>query len=92
MQICYSPADMHLFNYIKAEMDRLKVIPDAFISKFIHCIHQHIQPELIGIIQGKINSNLHNIYWHGSKSEKSNIHLHDNFGPSKVLPDHLVSH
>ena len=57
-----------------------------------HFIHQHIQPELIGIIKGKTNSNLHNIYWHGSKSEKSNIRLHDNFGPSKLLPDHLVSH
>ncbi|KAL5505760.1 hypothetical protein EMCRGX_G007254, partial [Ephydatia muelleri] len=35
------------------------------------------------------NSNLQNIYWHGSKIEKSKIRLHDKFGPSRSLPDHL---
>ena len=69
MQILYSPEHMHLFNYIKAEM-KVNTMCSELI--FIHFIQQHIEPELIAIIKGKTNSNLHKIHWHGSKSEKSN--------------------
>ena len=72
MQILYSPEDTHLFNYIKAEMNQLKVNTMCSELIFIHFIQQHIEPELIAIIKGKTNSNLHKIHWHGSKSEKSN--------------------
>ena len=63
----------------------------------LKCMHlsmcdSHTKPELIAIVKGETNSNLHNIYWHGSKIEKSKIRLHDKFGPSRSLPDHLVSH
>ena len=72
MQILYSPEYMHLFNCIKAEMNQLKVNTMYSELIFIHFIQQHIEPELIAIIKGKTNSNLHKIHWHGSKSEKSN--------------------
>ncbi|KAL5517849.1 hypothetical protein EMCRGX_G003478 [Ephydatia muelleri] len=49
-----------------------------------------LKPELIAIISA-ITSQLHNVYWHGNKQEKSAIHHGCNYGPITTLPDLLGS-
>eukprot|EP00731_Ephydatia_muelleri_P018880 Em0011g920a len=50
-----------------------------------------LKPELIAIINGAITSQLHDVYWHGNKQEKSAIRhaIGCDYGPIKTLPDHL---